>query len=1726
MTISLVHRRYFNPDRPDSSQKRPLHPVQYGPKDRRFSVRARFLKGELDEGFYNIIWAVSLNKLGSHLRVKELAFEIEAPFLTYKLWAKVSEDQISQIDRSGLVRLRLQQRLNLRYPSPVYLRMNGRLGTSKKEEADDSDASGSISSKDGNYFDIHYVELEHLGSAGSTDAKEFVVAAPGTKLKSLDIRSCQSTMESTGYDSTAQIFGIDISTEAPFVVVLSATASYAYLGLWDYSSSKEKTNFVRSVTPENREEAIRPIIMYSPLASLKVPLGEGHFENMRLLRVAISSDGTNIVVYQQPLEDDKLHQKASNDIDFGKGKEGDGPVEKSKQTSLDFHFRLYRREAAFSTAQDLLQDLASLSEITTLVEVPSTHPGLEDFVGYAKFLSRDRCMEDDRDLTRNGPTCYANDFFIACTSSLISVYDTSNPDDWSRLYAISIGALASMNYRVRQLWFLCRSIEGPYFVWWEDAQNVSIWDLETGTNIKYVSVNNPFSRGIQSRNDIERLSVSKGGFILALCGSDWIKTYFMDSGIEISRCILDESVARIGSRRILDIEFLDDDKSLLVMMTRSTGEQESVILDALNLSFHHARQFPTTTYSLQRTAKFIGIKNDAQSEGSTKVESDTDHIIVGVNGNELEMYAIPRPQKSDLKFPMMACPDSCVMKRGSLELNDHFYQAKDSNVAFRLLIDFEEQVVESRRQRYVRVILVQIDEYGSVEQLLSILPEPWRPLDIDEEDPEQYVQASFLPSWPQFIIVGTMGFQVWSLPNPSAPTSSLDSYCTLNLAWVFPIVESTPQHLNGIHSEQYLETNICQHGEVVTAVWYDPDMRMNQAAHIRIPRYAWFSGEETLHCINSIPMLISCYLEANAGAQDAIVRYIVKHINHDPPAVSTPDSVMSKIARTVRWKGCLEVARAIFNSSNGKWIPRCTSRGSSNNSRLTSTGQRIRNPRAFIPPNPLVILFRSARAEARSLAMAELIIDYCIREAKKERDPAYLMIVLDCLPHMVSYHPEIALDIMRRAAFIPVPDRNFIIKNAIVAHSPRLGRSWLTPWRRMASRRPIYLAPTSVFQLRSQLSKVPNNECFRDIEVAGKQETDPVNESFKRHIYVAPFALLWHKRGPEDGLLFRSNFGASKRIRRRMREIKRDPSSAQTLACLILDKLNPWSPQTIRANFSDLEYYDNPVLFEMRVLRSVCNIVTIILSIVVKIRVYFAIFAMGILAFSHAFVHVLHAKTHDCYSNDSPAVLSANSCPEREDTEFPRHFFGAIISTYFFMAGRYEPADKNLDSDDWAFSVMLAMYFFITVILLLNVLIALMNVAFSTGDDNGPLVWLDNRLRAVETAENISYSAVGLRKRIDWFPKYIYYTASPRQVQAFENKYPSGGRDSDSFQFDPNRHPHFDIGPVVTPTKLHFDQYSIAEPPPPLDPVTTSSETDSQSSDQVRKRRRRRRSSSRIFQRLLKFRPEKTGSDITDNSPSSDSNSSKSDSEEEDIHEDDVISENPFGLVADSIRSELTERLADDRRDITGSYVDILERVDGQEVIRDSQTSLQDHRMATPANSSQSIAHIEEEPLFEEPLPMSTIPVDPSNTSYFAEAHSLSEELARADGLRGRAGARRLNFIRQQHHGLTREGTKDWQGTEEGSLGGGGGAGWSKHVEGVEVGEQQGARGGRLHTEQHRQRNYEERQRQIQQELRAVHGHTTELGEYVQGLESKMDQMRLMLELLVQQQNEQLRLTE
>jgi len=84
----------------------------------------------------------------------------------------------------------------------------------------------------------------------------------------------------------APIFASDVSASGEYIAILSADHDNAYVHILDINDALQKP----------ASSSIR--------ASYTINLKRGQFDNMQLVKIAISSDGAHIALYQKPCGDD------------------------------------------------------------------------------------------------------------------------------------------------------------------------------------------------------------------------------------------------------------------------------------------------------------------------------------------------------------------------------------------------------------------------------------------------------------------------------------------------------------------------------------------------------------------------------------------------------------------------------------------------------------------------------------------------------------------------------------------------------------------------------------------------------------------------------------------------------------------------------------------------------------------------------------------------------------------------------------------------------------------------------------------------------------------------------------------------------------------------------------------------------------------------------------------------------------------------------------------------------------------------------------------------------------------------------------------------------------------------------------------------------------------------------------------------------------------------------
>ncbi|KAG0295172.1 hypothetical protein BGZ96_012368 [Linnemannia gamsii] len=223
-------------------------------------------------------------------------------------------------------------------------------------------------------------------------------------------------------------------------------------------------------------------------------------------------------------------------------------------------------------------------------------------------------------------------------------------------------------------------------------------------------------------------------------------------------------------------------------------------------------------------------------------------------------------------------------------------------------------------------------------------------------------------------------------------------------------------------------------------------------------------------------MVLPFYELADVGLKQEIVRYYGRFINTYPYKDDVATSLMTIFSvfwSPDRHQVICEIIKGLLSLSGTRWVPHHNLKAEN---------------------SPLTIFLDKAKTNSLANTGVQIIVDYCLREAKASQDPYFLVPILQCLPSLVDsnqLYSELARTIYRELAFFPVQGREFLIANHLLINpSTFRWRFWKTyPW--------------GLHQYRDQV-----------LQFSTDKTPNPPKGNFTRDIFQASFDLLWH--GSQD----------------------------------------------------------------------------------------------------------------------------------------------------------------------------------------------------------------------------------------------------------------------------------------------------------------------------------------------------------------------------------------------------------------------------------------------------------------------------------------------------------------------------------------------------------------------------------------------------------------------------------
>ncbi|KAF9361019.1 hypothetical protein BGX26_006571 [Mortierella sp. AD094] len=1306
----------------------------------------------VEKGWYSMVFCISFKSTSTNLSdtlvidAKELDQGKYPVYMAKKCRTIAGHNEIRTIARATPTRLRLFREIELQAGGWMEVMVN--LGLSDLSDCE-----------------LHYVEIDY----GQAEPEDHMLYGEGAPQQIISVGLSRVHLQ-----KTISIHTTEVSSTGNHAVTLCFDRGLAIVEVWSLQKYQEETSA-------------------SPLVRHTKPYAQGSFKatltnhpDFRDINLSVSSSGLQVVLH-------------SNEPSIN---------------GIPCHvFRCDQRPA----------DGYGPSSSFTMVEMPLPN-SLEGFFGHGSFhCYTSKSSEEWKER------------YITCDGKSVEIY---NPiGSWLLEGKMTLGSETNLEAALGVL----QSLRGQYFAWTGESGVVSIWDIESRSQISYIHVEGS-SLGASA-------SISKDGTLVAISVKGRISVHETISGVKLG-----EYKEGLGEEKFFEVIIERDYFMLLDQRPPEDTNSDMVMRKIVRISdMSVVKTYPThKDYSLQ----FPNSHGDQlllYSQGS----------VVNIIKMSTEVVSTPDSRNYDQR----------AMRNIQVETFTHSNtQEYTSNSGAKFSLATSVSVIQGNWMTILKITRNASLGGGACSE---------KSLTIPLGSSHSLYFRIYMPESSRLVIVTGRYLQVWKL------LDGADSKEAAELQFIWALVTDTTSHrIADICIRKVSSAMADDRGEQFTMTLQPPQwfrrlkmLPRDNASNVETITYP-VSGADSLYIFEGIRVIlgirgaVDMYVDGDADCQRAIIRYLTTLVRPSPE-----NTVSCVVTLCQCWNHedrvyFERIMADLLPSDTVTWVPNAAD--SSKDTTVKRYGY----------DDPLAILLKTAETQPAAIGVAKVIMDYCVNHANSSKNLAFLSPIFGSMHEVMTLFPEEALECLSRIAFIPAKQRSYIIDNHIIVHPPTFRLQFWKPVQKLLCNtvdpimqlhvsptkpdssndkftHPVFMASfdalwfyhdmaasTSVNRSVTMTSGRKKGEST-EIEMTRMMTastmigttattTKPMRTSWWKTLYhmvmlklklqtkskmyvecydfnleffdnpaiAALVAYKWNTIGFSYWLIrfsFQCVFYSLVLIAALTQVYYTNRGSITGIFVAIIamsvvfawleiqQAFQGWSRYKASTyNFLDLFSFLVPMaasidqiivisqgdpngnsrllsfsvlfvflhmLFELRVYEGVCKYVTIIQQAIVEIKVFFVIFATGILAFTIGMLHLLRG------------CAVGESCPDDPDSTFTSHFFGALSSTYFFMGGLYDPISGKFDSQDWAFHIMMIIFFFFTVILMLNVLIALINVAFTKGDDGWRLAWVESRLLYIESAENMSYHIPGYRQSHSFFPQEIYFTATKQQVNAYKEKY-------------------------------------------------------------------------------------------------------------------------------------------------------------------------------------------------------------------------------------------------------------------------------------------------------------------------------------------------------------------
>ncbi|KAF9361017.1 hypothetical protein BGX26_006569 [Mortierella sp. AD094] len=964
--------------------------------------------------------------------------------------------------------------------------------------------------------------------------------------------------------------------------------------------------------------------------------------------------------------------------------------------------------------------------------------------------------------------------YVACDGKTVTIYNPTK--DWVLESSITLGSEPNHDASIG----LIHSLRSQYFAWTGEKGVVSIWDIESQSQVSYIHVEG-FSLGSSA-------CFSKDGSLIAISVKGRISVHETMSGV-----MLGEYKEGLGEEKFFEV-ILEKDYFMFLDQTPPKDANSDMITRKI------------VRISDMSVVKTYPVHKDYMLQLPSR---HTNQVLMYTQGSVANIIKLATEMAMG---PEAKIYDEGVMRYIQVEKFSHSNTQEcisSSGMSFTLATSVS--VIHGNWKVVIKISRNTGAEGGGV---------PENSLTIPLGSSHAIYYSIYMQESSRLAIVTGRYLQVWKLLDG---TKSKE-VAKLELIWALQAEVAKHQSTDICirHVTSALTDNEGQHFAMILEPlqWFrrlkelprDDQHTKSETITYPVSKIDTISISGEYRVSQGIRGAVDIYIDGDADCQRAIIRYLATLVH------PSPENTVSCVVTLCRYWNSdnriyfERIMADLLPSDTITWVPNAAD--SSKDTTVKRYGY----------DDPLAILLKTAETQPAAIGVAKVIMDYCVNHANSSKNLAFLSPIFGSMHEVMTLFPEEALECLSRIAFIPAKQRSYIIDNHIIVHPPTFRLQFWKPVQKL-----LCNTVDPIMQLHVSPTK-----------------PDSSNDKFTHPVFMASFDALWfyHDMAPtltEGNATTRAGESGERStvvgIPGANALITQDTAHAtskavhtswwETLYYMILVKLKLQSCMYVECYDFNLEFFDNPAIaalvdykwntigFSYWLVRFAFQCVFYSLVIAAAMmQVYYdgrggisGIF-VAIMSMSAVFLWLEMQQAiqgwsrykasrynmMDLISFSVPMVASIEQLviiSQGNPNGNTRLLSFSVLIVFLHMllelrinksGGLYDPISGKFGSDDWAFHIMMIIYFFFTVILMLNVLIALINVAFNKGDDDWRLAWVESRLRYIESAENMSYYIPGYRQTHDWFPKEIYFTATKQQVKAYNDKH--GLKDSEKGDSD------------------------------------------------------------------------------------------------------------------------------------------------------------------------------------------------------------------------------------------------------------------------------------------------------------------------------------------------------